>query len=331
MTEQHPFLEVSNIGKLYTNGVFINGVSFCQKKLQKIAIAGASGAGKTTLLKIISGNLQPTTGKVFLNGERVIGPDEQLLPGHPEIGFLSQQYELLNNYKVEDLIWFDNKLSIEDANKLFTVCEIAHLLKRRTNELSGGEKQRIALCKILVKAPKLLLLDEPFSNLDLIHKNTLKSVLTSISNTLQISCIVTSHDPQDVLSWADEILVMQDGKITQQAKPEQIYFHPTSQYVAGLFGKYNLLNHKQVKEVFGNNIFIHSSQHLLIRPEQLEITEINNALFAAKVINISFWGYYYQIDLQVNDITLVMNLQKKEVEVGETIGLKMDVERICFL
>ena len=242
MSEQQPLLQVLNISKQYANGLLISNISFQQKKLQKIAIAGASGAGKTTLLKIISGNAQPNDGKVLLNGIKVIGPDEQLLPGHPQMGYLSQHYELLNNYKVEDLIWFDNKLPIDEASKLFNVCQINHLLKRKTDQLSGGEKQRIALCKLLVKSPQLLLLDEPFSNLDLIHKNTLKEVLTNITSKLQITCILTSHDPQDILSWADEILVMQDGVIIQKGTGEQIYYHPINEYVAGLFGKYNLLN-----------------------------------------------------------------------------------------
>ena len=299
--------------------------------MQKIAIAGASGAGKTTLLKIISGNAQPNDGKVLLNGIKVIGPDEQLLPGHPKMGYLSQHYELLNNYKVEDLIWFDNKLPIDEASKLFNVCQINHLLKRKTDQLSGGEKQRIALCKLLVKSPQLLLLDEPFSNLDLIHKNTLKEVLTNITSKLQITCILTSHDPQDILSWADEILVMQDGVIIQKGTGEQIYYHPINEYVAGLFGKYNLLTPKQVKALFGNAMFIHNTQQLLIRPEQLYISTLANTSFAARVINSSFWGNHYELQLQVDEVFLIMNTLHKEAEIGDIISVGINMEKIGFV
>jgi len=103
-------LEVRNIQKQIPGGIFID-VSFEQQALQKIAITGESGAGKTTLLKMISGHAQPTSGTILLNGKRVIGPEEKLLPGHKEIAYLSQEHDLLHNYVVEELIWFENQLS----------------------------------------------------------------------------------------------------------------------------------------------------------------------------------------------------------------------------
>ena len=118
----------------------------------------------------------PTSGTILFDGKRVAGPEEKLLPGHKQIGYLSQHYELLTHYRVEELIWFENKLDETDAKQLFEICRIDHLLQRKTNYLSGGEKQRIALCILLVKQPELLVLDEPFSNLDPIHTNTLKEV-----------------------------------------------------------------------------------------------------------------------------------------------------------
>src|SRR6516225_7524638 len=168
-------LEVQNINKRQQDRVIVNDVSFGQDTLQKTAITGESGSGKTTLLKMISGHTQPDSGTILFNDKRVIGPEEKLLPGHKEIAYLSQHYELLNNYRVEELIWFENKLSEAAATELFKICRIYDLLQRRTGQLSGGEKQRIALCMLLVKQPKMLVLDEPFSNLDLIHKDVLKT------------------------------------------------------------------------------------------------------------------------------------------------------------
>ncbi len=213
-------LEVKNITKQAGEKIIVSDISFQQEALQKIAITGESGAGKSTLLKIISAHAQTDSGVVIFNGERVIGPEEKLLEGHKDIAYLSQHYNLLNNYYVKDLIWFQIKAEEEEAKELFEICRISHLLERRTDQLSGGEKQRIALCMLLVKHPKLLVLDEPFSNLDPIHKNTLKTVLEDITERLQITCLLTSHDPHDTLSWADEIIVMKEGKIIQQGKPE---------------------------------------------------------------------------------------------------------------
>ncbi len=193
-------LEVQHISKQYRGRMIIDDISFQQEALQKIAITGVSGAGKSTLLKIISGYVAQDSGVVMFNGVRVLSPEEQLYPGHKEIAYLSQHYELLNNYYVKDLIWHQIKIEEEAAAQLFEICRASHLLERRTNQVSGGEKQRIALCMLLVKSPKMLILDEPFSNLDPIHTDTLKLVLEEITNKLQITCLLTSHDPHDTLS-----------------------------------------------------------------------------------------------------------------------------------
>jgi ABC-type sulfate/molybdate transport systems ATPase subunit len=124
------------------------------------------------------------------------------------------------------LLWFGNKLSTGDAASLFEICQVDHLIKHRTDQLSGGEKQRIALCMLLIKSPKLLVLDEPFSNLDPIHTDTLKAVLEDITQRLQVTVMLTSHAPDDTLSWADEIIVMKEGRIIQKGAPEIIYHQP---------------------------------------------------------------------------------------------------------
>lgn len=183
----------------------------------------------------------PTAELFYSMAKEYSGRKKKLLPGHKEIGYLSQEHELLHNYKVEDLVWFQNKLSDEESAKLFEICRIDDLMKRSTNQLSGGEKQRIALSMLLTKSPKMLILDEPFSNLDPIHTEILKAVLEDVTERLQITCLLTSHDPNDTLSWADEIIVMKHGKIVQKETPELVYHQPMNEYVAGMFGRYNLL------------------------------------------------------------------------------------------
>ena len=284
-------LEVKNITKQAGEKIIVSDISFQQEALQKIAITGESGAGKSTLLKIISGHVQTDSGVVMFNGERVIGPEEKLLEGHKDIAYLSQHYNLHNNYYVKDLIWFQIKVEEQEAKELFEICRIHHLLERRTDQLSGGEKQRIALCMLLVKHPKLLVLDEPFSNLDPIHKNTLKAVLEDITERLQITCLLTSHDPHDTLSWADEIIVMKEGKIIQQGKPETIYHQPVNEYVAGLFGKYNLLKPEQAA-LFGIEA---NGKDVMIRPEEFVINE--NDGVKGVIQKISFWGSFYEVEV----------------------------------
>jgi ABC-type Fe3+/spermidine/putrescine transport system ATPase subunit len=265
-------------------------------------------------LKVISAYAQPDSGTIWFEGERIIGPEEKLLPGHKHIAYLEQDHDLLHNYKVEELIWFDNHLPIEEAATLFEVCQIDHLLKRRTDQLSGGEKQRIALCMLLVKSPKLLVLDEPFSNLDLIHKNTLKSVLEDIEERLQITCMLTSHNPHDTLSWADTIIVMKQGRIVQQGTPQEIYHKPANEYVAGLFGKYNLLK-PRIAALFGIDS---KGNSVLTRPENYRIYKTGSGVKG--IINkVSFWGSFYEAEVIVEDIKIVVKVDDGEWEAGDKI------------
>lgn len=312
-------LEVKNITKQAGEKIIVSDISFQQEALQKIAITGESGAGKSTLLKIISAHAQTNIGVVMFNGERVIGPEEKLLEGHKDIAYLSQHYNLLNNYYVKDLIWFQIKVEEQDAKELFEICRISHLLERRTDQLSGGEKQRIALCMLLVKHPKLLVFDEPFSNLDPIHKNTLKSVLEDITERLQITCLLTSHDPHDTLSWADEIIVMKAGKIIQQGKPEEIYHQPVNEYVAGLFGRHNLLKPKQAA-LFGIEA---NGKDVMIRPEEFIINE--NEGVKGVIENISFWGSFYEAEVTVNEIKILVRVIGKR-EIGKEVYLTINKE-----
>ena len=309
-------LEVQHISKQQPDRIIIDDISFQQEALQKIAITGESGAGKSTLLKIISGHVQADAGTVLFNGKKVSGPEEKLLAGHKDIAYLSQHYELHNNYVVKDLIWFQMNVDEAEAKKLFNICRISHLLNRRTNQLSGGEKQRIALCMLLVKHPKLLVLDEPFSNLDPINKNTLKAVLEDITERLQITCLLASHDPHDTLSWADEILVMKEGRIMQRGTPKEIYYQPVNEYVAGMFGKYNLLTPQQASW-FGIEA---DGKEVLIRPEDFIINEKDGTNGIIK--KISFRGSFYEVEIQLKNLRIVVSILKNEWAVGHEVFLK---------
>lgn len=206
-------------------------------KGEKIGLMGETGSGKTTLLKIIAGLLQPSSGSVLFQEKRVKGPDEVLLPGHPQISYLSQHFELLNNYFIEEILEMHNKISDEDALHLYQLCKIDHLMKRRTNEVSGGERQRISLAKALISSPSLLLLDEPFSNLDGINKKIIHQVLNDIFKEQQFSCIMVSHQPDEILQWANRLVIVKEGKLIQMDETQAIQVNPLNNYVAQIIGQ----------------------------------------------------------------------------------------------
>ena len=257
--------------------VSLGDVRMVLSKGWKMAVAGETGSGKTTLLKTIAGLAQAEKGTVSFEGQRVLGPLEKLIPGHPGIAYLSQQFELPQHLRIEQVLEYANELPEEEAQALFRVCQIDHLMKRKTHQLSGGERQRIALAKLLIASPRLLLLDEPFSNLDMIHKEVLKSVIRDIGQRLDITCMLVSHDPLDTLSWADEMLVLRNGLVVQQGPPMQVYQAPVDEYVAGLFGKYNLIDGR------------------IVRPEQIGIfLESQPGAVKGRVETVSFWGSFFE-------------------------------------
>ena len=319
-------VEVIGIEKKEERGNGLTNINFNQKKLEKIAIAGETGSGKSTLLKIIAGLGQPYSGKVLFEDKRVKGPLEELIPGHKGIAYLSQDFALPHFLTVEQVLIYANPLpdalaeKDETAHELYETCKITHLLKRRTDQLSGGERQRVALTKLLLTQPRLLLLDEPFSNLDMLHKSLLKSVLNEISERMKLSFMLVSHDPLDTLSWADTIIVMKDGAIVQQATPEAIYKHPANEYVAGLFGKYNLLPSSVSKALLGARDKTKGREGLFIRPENFVITKSEKDLSVKGVVQrVRFFGSYYEIEIKLVGISVTVQtpsqlyLQKGEV------------------
>lgn len=316
------WLTVRGLSKLEKGNYTVKDISFTQQPSQRIAIAGETGSGKTTLLKMMAGLAQPDAGEVIFENKRVEGPFEKLLPGHPAIGYLSQHFELRNNYRVEEELESKNKLPEEEAYKLYRLCRIEHLLKRKTDQLSGGERQRIALARILTTSPKLLLLDEPFSNLDAVHKGIIKSVINDLEQHLQLTCTMVLHDPLDILPWADTILVMQHGKIIQQGTPEQIYNQPVNEYCAGLFGEYNLLNKKNMEELDTPAVPFNRAE-LIVRPEQLRISDKDENGINAMIKEVLFWGSFYTLDVVTGDQQLRIKTNYNHFTVGDNVRISL--------
>ncbi|MBC5773067.1 ABC transporter ATP-binding protein [Pontibacter sp. KCTC 32443] len=320
-------LTVSGISVAEEGVPILYDISFTQQQGQKLVIAGETGSGKSTLLQTIAGLVQPSTGEVLYDNIKVEGPHDKLVPGHPEIAYLSQQFELPQFLRVEQVLKYSNTLSEEEAQTLYEVCRISHLTKRKTNQLSGGERQRIALARLLSSWPSLLLLDEPFSNLDMGHKSVLKSVIHDLSEELGISLILISHDPHDTLSWADEILVMQQGQLIQQGTPQHIYTQPVNEYTAALFGKYNLVPATIAKSLFG--LYNKAKGHLLLRPESIKLTTGRGVV--GKITSIKYFGSHYEIEVQLSGVSIKVTSAVCDAVVGDEVGVVIDAERIWWV
>ncbi len=318
-------LTVSNISKLQAGIPIVDGVSFEQQFLQKIAIAGETGSGKSTLLKMIAGLIQPDQGQIKFKEKQVLGPDFKLIPGHADIAYLSQHFELRNSYRVEELLSYANQLTNEMANAIFEICMINHLKKRKTDQLSGGERQRIAIAKLLISSPKLLILDEPYSNLDLIHKNILKNVIREIGDSLNITCLMVSHDPTDILSWADEIILMQSGKIVQNGNPEMVYRFPVNAYTAGLLGSFQVLS-PLISDAFRKIVGLEATgKSIFVRPDYFNIVS-SIAGIEVVVKEMLFLAGIYELELSINDTIITIRTMLRHIKKGDHIFIALEKE-----
>jgi ABC-type sugar transport system ATPase subunit len=290
-------LSVTNLFSEPLLGNFaLEDINFTQQPMEKIAVIGETGSGKSTLLKTIAGLIQPKSGTILFNGKKVLGPDWQLIAGEKGIAYLSQHFELRNNYRMEELLQYANELTQEEANDLYRICRIEHLMKRNSYELSGGEKQRIAFARLIISKPTLLILDEPFSNLDLIHRNILKQVVENICNRFSISCIMTSHEPADVLPWAEKILVIQKSKIVQSGTAQEVYGNPTNEYVAALLGNYTILSPTLAKSFKAKNTICRIEDFILS----------NTSGLVGKIVSLKYFGSYFEAKVKINEENIIV-------------------------
>ncbi|WP_424960945.1 ABC transporter ATP-binding protein [Ekhidna sp.] len=303
------FLKLQNIRKSYSEERKAFSCSSLEiEKGKRIGIAGETGSGKSTLLKVIAGLEKPEEGSVYLEGEPVYPKLDRLIPGHPKMAYLSQSFELPKFIKVSEFL-DSAEVDQEQIDKMAAICRIETLLEKNTRELSGGERQRVALSKTILKEPEVLLLDEPFSNLDPHHERIIKEVINDISSETGATILMVSHDPTDLLPWADEILVLKDGIIMQKDLPRLIYHDPANDYVAGLFGSY---------QVIDGTKWSLSSKHVIVRPEQFTL---NNHGVAGEVKNVHFHGNYELIEIRADGQTIQALSFPGEYQKGDKVGV----------
>jgi ABC-type sugar transport system ATPase subunit len=332
MFDVESIIEVKNLQLTLAGNSAVDGIDHVFQLNKNIGIVGETGSGKSSLLRLIAGLEQPNEGTVFFKNERVLGANEKLIPGHPKIAYLSQHYELRNNYRIEEILSYNNLIEDEAAVSIYKLCEIDHLYKRWSDELSGGEKQRVALASLLTQEPEVLLLDEPFSNLDIIHKRKLLSLLKNIQATTSVSFITVSHDVQDILSWSDEIIILQNGKIIQSGTPDYLYNQPVNEYCAALLGYYQLLstiNQKlfELPEIKPAD----TGKLLLIRPSYFTITDNKTNAIKGIIKNIEFFGNYFLVEVKVSDLNIMISTATKSHTVGEEVFLTTTIDQFWFL
>ncbi|OUS01551.1 ABC transporter ATP-binding protein [Flavobacteriales bacterium 33_180_T64] len=279
-------LNVKNLTFSYNKTPVLKDISFEINPGENFAVIGESGSGKSTLLKALYGEFDLSFGEVFWKETEIFGPKHNLVIGYDFMKYVAQEFDLMPFISVEENIGkflsnFFPEEKLKRTAELLEVVELTTFAKTKVKSLSGGQKQRVALARALAKQPEIILLDEPFSHIDNFKKQSLRRRVFNYLKEKNITCVVATHDKDDVLGFADQMIVLHNNKIQANAKPEQLYYNPKTPLVASFFGEFNIIN----KGIF----YAH----------QLKIVEKSN--LKATVIRSYFKGNYYLIEAVLNN------------------------------
>jgi iron(III) transport system ATP-binding protein len=307
-------LKVKTISFGYSkNKNVLNNFSFTLQEGEHLCIMGESGCGKSTLLKVIYGLLDLKKGTIFWKENQVLGPKSHLVPGMDFFKYVAQDFDLMPYTSVaENIKKFLSRFYPEESEKrtqeLLEVIEMEAFKNTKVKNLSGGQKQRVAIARALANEPELLLLDEPFGQIDNFKKNSLRRKLFAYLKQRNITCIVATHDKNDALSFADQLIVIRNKKMITNGIPREIYNNPKEEYIAALFDDVN----KVVLE--GKTVLLYPHQIKII-----ENPENHTAPVSAKatVLDSYFKGSYWLIEADFDGQIVFFNhfsdLQEKKV------------------
>ena len=301
------YLDIKNLSKKYDENFVLENLNLRLIEGEIISIVGTSGSGKTTLLNCISGICNFDIGEIFVNSK----PVHLLEPNKRNIGFVFQESTLLPHLNVSDNITFNLKnIEKEELSYLLEKIQISKLIERYPHELSGGEVQRVSVARSLIRRPDLLLLDEPFTNLDSISKKKTKELILNLIKKTNTTTIIVSHDINEALEISDKILVLDSDKKYMFDTPQKVYNNPKSLEIAEMFGEVNRFKLK-------NNKFYCRPQDVLI----VEKSEIK-----AKVIKSIFLGLFFKIELDlISDSIIVYN--SKALIKDTVVYLKVEINK----
>ena len=250
-------VKLVNITKSFDEKIVLEDINIDIKDGELVSLLGVSGCGKSTTLQLIAGLINPDSGDIIFNDKSVLNTPT----GKRDAVIVFQDYLLFPHMSVYENIEFG--LKMKNINKKIRKDKVKELIKlvklngyenKYPSELSGGQKQRVAIARTLAINPKVLLLDEPFSNLDINLRNEMREFVLNLQKKLNITTILVTHDKEEALIMSDKIAVMVNGKIEQFDKPETLYQKPRTKSVANIFGERNYIKGKIENEVFKSNI-----------------------------------------------------------------------------
>lgn len=337
-------LELVGVSRQFGNRVVLSDISLAIPPGKITCLLGESGCGKSTLLRIISGVDRPDGGSIRINGTEVVGPGRFVEPESRNIGFMFQDYALFPHLSVAENIAFGLRRlpRSEQRQRVAEVVErigLGHLVDRYPHSLSGGEQQRVALARALAPRPSILLMDEPFSNLDQGLRERVRRETLDTLRRIGTTAIIVTHDPQEALAVGDLIVLMRAGRIEQIGTPFEIYDRPASPYAAEFMGPCNRLtgiwSRGQIETPIGKfpaQLDLPDGALALacIRPQALSIGPDGDGI-SARVVAKTFMGESELIDIMVHPLAETLRMHSHvriPMAVGEKVSLQLNGAQI---
>lgn len=292
------YLSLKNISKKYKDKEILKNISFDIKEGELVCILGPSGCGKTTLLNIIGGFVSDFSGDVLLSDENI----NNIPPEKREIATVFQSYGLFTHKNVIDnvsyglkLLKIDKHMRKKRARDMLEKVGLAGYEKKKIKELSGGEQQRVAIARSMVLNPKLLLLDEPLSNLDVNLRDVMRKEIKRIQKQFGVTMIIVTHDQEDAFKLADRVIVINEGHIEQIGTPEELYKEPKNNFISSFIGENNIID-----------------ENLVIRPEEISIKLDSSG--EGKVVDVTYLGATVEYLVETPDGNTLKVLTMSTVE-----------------
>ena len=335
-------ISVKDAVKRYGNNTVIPDLNLEIGDGELFTLLGPSGCGKTTLLRMIAGFNSIEGGDIFFNEKRINDMD----PSKRNIGMVFQNYAIFPNLSVRDNVAFGLKNRKVDkaeikkrTDEFLNLMQIMQYADRMPNQLSGGQQQRIALARALVISPDVLLMDEPLSNLDAKLRVSMRTEIRRIQQATGITAIYVTHDQSEAMALSDSIIIMNKGVVAQIGSPQEIYYHPNSEFVADFIGEANFLKGKcvaledgcgvlqladtQVRVAATENMAVGEDYTIVLRPESAGLVPEGN--LKCRVVLSCFMGAYQNYHVMVGDTLVKLtdyNPKNHRIyQVGETCAL----------
>lgn len=343
----NPIIAFKNVSKVFedSNTVVLKDINFELEEGKFYTLLGASGSGKSTILNIIAGLLEASTGDIYLNGKRI----NDVPTNKRDVHTVFQNYALFPHMTVFENVAFPLKLKKMDKKEIqkrvqetLKMVRLEGFEKRAIQKLSGGQRQRVAIARAIINQPKVVLLDEPLSALDLKLRTEMQYELRELQQRLGITFVFVTHDQEEALAMSDWIFVMNEGEIVQSGTPVDIYDEPINHFVATFIGESNILSGKMIEdylvefngkrfEAVDGGMRPNESVQVVIRPEDLQITLPDEGKLQVKVDTQLFRGVHYEI-IAYDDLgnEWMIHSTRKAIE-GEVIGLDFTPEDIHIM